>query len=58
MRGPENLQSEFRDVYEQAGRTRARIRGFIKYLLAYEKKPKIARPNKVRNPEPGNGECE
>ena len=28
--------AEFQDVYELAGRTRAVIRGFIKYLIAYE----------------------
>lgn len=28
--------AEFKDVYDHAGRTRAIIRGFIKYLLAYE----------------------
>jgi len=28
---------EFQDVYDHAGRTRAAIRGFINYLLAYEK---------------------
>ncbi len=27
---------EFQDVYDHAGRTRATVRGFIKYLLAYE----------------------
>ena len=27
---------EFQDVYDHAGRTRAAIRGFIKYLLSYE----------------------
>ncbi len=27
---------EFEDVYDHAGRTRATIRGFIKYLTAYE----------------------
>jgi len=27
---------EFQDVYDHAGRTRAAIRGFTKYLLAYE----------------------
>lgn len=27
---------EFREVYDQAGRTRAAIRGFINYLRAYE----------------------
>ena len=29
-------QDEFQDVYDHAGRTRAAIRGFIKYLLTYE----------------------
>ncbi len=28
--------AEFQDVYDHAGRTRATVRGFIKYLLAYE----------------------
>jgi hypothetical protein len=28
--------AEFQDVYDHAGRTRAAIRGFIKYLIAYE----------------------
>jgi len=38
---------EFKDTYEQAGRTRAAIRGFINYLKRYEnrKKPTV-------NPEP------
>jgi four helix bundle protein len=27
---------EFQDVYDHAGRTRAAIRGFIKYLMTYE----------------------
>ena len=27
---------EFQDVYDHAGRTRAAIRGFIKYLVAYK----------------------
>ena len=30
-------QAEFNDVYRQAARTRAAIRGFIKYLKKYEK---------------------
>ncbi|MDQ7837904.1 MAG: four helix bundle protein [Thermodesulfobacteriota bacterium] len=30
--------SEFKDAYEQAGRTRAAIRGFINYLRNYEKR--------------------
>lgn len=29
-------KAEFQDVYDHAGRTRAAIRGFIKYLLSYE----------------------
>ena len=29
--------AEFQDVYDRAGRTRAAIRGFIKYLVSYEK---------------------
>ncbi|MDA3832828.1 MAG: four helix bundle protein [Spirochaetales bacterium] len=29
-------KAEFQDVYNYAGRTRAAIRGFIKYLLAYK----------------------
>ena len=28
--------AEFQDVYDHAGRTRAAIRGFMKYLVAYE----------------------
>jgi len=27
---------EFQDVYDHAGRTRTAIRGFIRYLIAYE----------------------
>ena len=29
-------KAELHDVYDHAGRTRATIRGFIKYLLSYE----------------------
>ena len=29
--------AEFEDVYDHAGRTRATIRGFINYLVAYER---------------------
>ena len=29
--------AEFQDVYDHAGRTRAAIRGFIKYLISYHK---------------------
>ena len=36
---------EFKDVYEQAGQTRAAVRGFINYLKKYEL-------NKTTNPEP------
>ena len=28
--------AEFQDVYDHAGRTRAAIRGFVKYLLSYK----------------------
>jgi len=31
---------EFKDTYEQAGRTRAAIRGFINYLKTYEQRKK------------------
>lgn len=30
------IETEFQDVYDHAARTRAAIRGFIKYLLSYE----------------------
>ena len=30
--------AEFQDVYDHAGRTRAAIRGFIKYLISYQKR--------------------
>ena len=33
--------SEFQDVYDHAGRTRAAIRGFIKYLISYERDRRI-----------------
>ena len=42
-------KAEFQDVYDHAGRTRAAIRGFIKYLMAYEKGQR-----KKDNPEPLN----
>jgi hypothetical protein len=29
--------TEFQDVSDHAGRTRAAIRGFIKYLVSYER---------------------
>ena len=31
--------ADFQDVYDHAGRTRAAIRGFIKYLTTYEQGP-------------------
>jgi hypothetical protein len=31
------VNAEFQDVYDHAGRTRAAIPGFIKYLITYEK---------------------
>jgi len=38
---------EFQAVYDHAGRTRAAIRGFIKYLLAYDQsKPKKGNPER------------
>ena len=39
-------KAEFQDVYDHAGRIRAAIRGFINYLLAYEK------DRQRMNPEP------
>jgi four helix bundle protein len=33
-------ESEFKDAYDHASRTRATIRGFIRYLLNHEKKSK------------------
>jgi four helix bundle protein len=41
-------EAEFQDIYDHAGRTRATIRGFIKYLLSYSKK------SQPRQPETGN----
>ena len=32
------LSNEFKDVYEQARRTRVAVRGFINYLKKYEKR--------------------
>jgi len=42
-------KAEFQDVYDFAGRTRAAIRGFIKYLVSYKKDQQ-----KKANPEPVN----
>ena len=47
-------QAEFGEVYEQARRTRAAIRGFINYLKKYEENKK----NKPKNREPLNREPE
>ena len=33
-------KTEFQDVYDHAGRTRATIRGFIKYLQTYDQQKK------------------
>ncbi|MBW1998209.1 MAG: four helix bundle protein [Deltaproteobacteria bacterium] len=41
---------EFKEVYEQAGRTRAAVHGFINYLKNYEPREK-AKP-KLRTPNP------
>jgi len=43
-------QADFQDVFDHAGRTRAAIRGFIKYLLTYEQ------GRQKSNPEPLNAE--
>jgi len=40
-------EAEFQNVYDHAGRTRAAIRGFIKYLVSYKKGQR-----KKGNPEP------
>ena len=32
--------TEFQDVYDHAGRTRAAVRGFIKYLISYQRDQK------------------
>jgi four helix bundle protein len=37
-------KAEFQDVYDHAGRTRATIRGLIKYLLAYEQDQRKNKP--------------
>jgi four helix bundle protein len=39
--------AEFKDAYEHAGRTRAAIRGFIKYLLECNEKRRVSKA--VRN---------
>lgn len=43
---------EFSDVYEQAGRTRAAIRGFINYLRKYEESKRGAETSPTPNLEP------
>jgi four helix bundle protein len=45
--------AEFQDVYDHAGRTRAAIRGFIKYLVAYEhgQQNKDNPERRTKNPE-------
>ena len=42
-------KAEFQDVYDHAGRTRAAIRGFIKYLLSYAQNQS---KKTTLNPEP------
>jgi len=44
-------KAEFQDVYDHAGRTRAAIGGFIKYLLVSKQAQR-----KKGNPEPLNSE--
>jgi four helix bundle protein len=43
-------EAEFKDVYDHAGRTRATIRGFIKYLLDYSKRS-TKRERETGNPK-------
>ncbi|MEW6664832.1 MAG: four helix bundle protein [Thermodesulfobacteriota bacterium] len=46
-------KAEFQDVYDHAGRTRAAIRGLIKYLLACVNESKIqGKKNRVRGSAP------
>ena len=47
-------ESEFRVVYNHAGRTRATIRGFVKYLIAYAQKSQQGRRKNNGKPETGN----
>jgi len=47
-------KAEFHDVYDHAGRTRATIRGFIKYLMSYELYQQKGNPEPM-NSEPVNG---
>ena len=42
--------SEFQDAYDHAGRTRAAIRGFIKYLVSYERDQKNKSNPELLNP--------
>jgi fido (protein-threonine AMPylation protein) len=37
-------KAEFQDVYDHAGRTRATIRGLIKYLLNYKQDQRKNKP--------------
>ena len=48
--------AEFEDVYDHAGRTRATIRGFINYLVAYEQDQQKKSNPWTLNPEPYNPE--
>jgi len=48
-------QTEFADVYDHAARTRAAIRGFIKYLLSYQQQ-NITKRSRLQPSEPLNRE--
>ena len=44
--------TEFQDVYDLAGRTRSAIRGFIKYLVSYQKNQYNKNSPKRGSPKP------
>jgi len=46
--------NEFKDVYEQARRTRAAVRGFINYLKKYKERKETNREPWTVNSEPDN----
>ena len=52
---PEPVNPSY-DVYDHAGRTRATIRGFIKYLIAYKQDQQKKSDPWTLNPEPYNPE--
>jgi four helix bundle protein len=52
-------EAEFKDVYNHAGRTRATIRGFIRYLVAHKQKSEKSKPKRqTANGERGTGNPE